>query len=94
MHASTVCWKVRNTFGVTIVGISALTLLLLYVHDVSAPYEKILEDVHCPADLLKDLNSIWMVRVAVFVLTARTDDIICIFAVCVIRVHGRILDFL
>ncbi|CAI5726983.1 unnamed protein product [Hyaloperonospora brassicae] len=37
-----------------------LGLCMLQLFAGSPPYEKILEDVHCPANLLKDLNSIWM----------------------------------
>jgi hypothetical protein len=28
---------------------------------LSAPYEEILQDVYCPAELLKDLKAMWMV---------------------------------
>ncbi|KAG6610252.1 serine/threonine protein kinase [Phytophthora cinnamomi] len=38
----------------------SLGLCLLHLFTGSAPYEEILEDVQCPAELLKDLKFIWM----------------------------------
>lgn len=38
----------------------SLGLCMLHLFTGSAPYEEILEDVHCPKDLLKDLKAIWM----------------------------------
>ncbi|RLN97665.1 hypothetical protein BBJ28_00011613 [Nothophytophthora sp. Chile5] len=41
----------------------SLGLCLLHLFSGSAPYEEILEDVRCPAALVKDLKAIWMVSV-------------------------------
>ncbi|KAL3673832.1 hypothetical protein V7S43_001520 [Phytophthora oleae] len=38
----------------------SLGLCLLHLFTGSAPYEEILEDVHCPEELLKDLKFVWM----------------------------------
>ncbi|KAG7384242.1 hypothetical protein PHYPSEUDO_002845 [Phytophthora pseudosyringae] len=38
----------------------SLGLCLLHLFTGSAPYEEILKDVHCPAELLKDLKFMWM----------------------------------
>ncbi|KAF1794458.1 Protein kinase-like domain [Phytophthora cactorum] len=41
----------------------SLGLCLLHLFTGSAPYEEILQDVHCPSELLKDLKALWTVRV-------------------------------
>ncbi|KAG2836388.1 hypothetical protein PC116_g2577 [Phytophthora cactorum] len=37
----------------------SLGLCLLHLFTGSAPYEEILQDVHCPSELLKDLKALW-----------------------------------